>query len=98
MANRQQLEIGKSFVDSLRLERSTAFEERFLVTEVAHMWTPARDDDRVGHQIKPSFDQIAANRRNGRQRAHLRAVQARRGTAPEVCEKLRPGVLAWAQK
>ena len=72
MAARQALDLRERGINRLRVEAPSAFEERFLVAEVADMRTAARDDDRVRHQVQVPLDQIAPDRRQARQRADSR--------------------------
>ena len=94
----QALDLGERVVHGLRVEGSPAFEERFLVAEVAHVRTAARDDDGVGHEIEPPLDQIAPDRRKTVERSHLRSIHALGSAAPEIGEELRPRVLAGADE
>jgi hypothetical protein len=98
MPPRQTVDLRKRRVHRLCVERAAAFEEGFLVTEVADVRTAARDDDRVRHQIEPPLDQIAADGRNLCQRTGLRAIDAVRTTSPKVREESRPRIFAWPQK
>ena len=72
----QPLDLGQRRIDGLRVERSAAFEERLLVTEVADVRTAARDDDGVGDEIALPLDQIAPDRRHAVERPH-RAIGRR---------------------
>jgi len=45
MTTGQPVDFCQSGIDCLRVKRSTTLEERFLVTEVAHVRAAARDDD-----------------------------------------------------
>ena len=77
MAAGQPLDLRERGIDRLRVEGLSAFEERFLVAEVADVRAAARDDDRVGHQVEAPLDQIAADRRQARQRPERRSIDAR---------------------
>jgi hypothetical protein len=64
MASRQALDLRQRRINGLRIERSSALEERFLVREVADVRAAARDDNRIWHQVQSPLDQIAADRWN----------------------------------
>ena len=86
-------------VGSAKLERPAAVEERVLVTEIAVLRAAARDHNRVGNEIAPSFDEITTNRRNaGDGAAAGGCVTALRFARREVFEKLRKRLLARPQK
>ena len=72
MAARQPIDLGERVVDALRVEGLAALEERVLVAEVAVLRAAARDDDRVGHEIRAAADQVAADRRHPIERAARR--------------------------
>ena len=67
----QPLDLGERRIDGLRVEGASAFEERLLVAEVAHVRAAARDDDGVRDEIEPSLDQVAPDRRKAGQRPDL---------------------------
>src|SRR5262249_3328745 len=75
-----------------------AFEERLLVTEVAHVRTAARNDDRIRDEIEVTLDELAPDRRDACERSNLRSIDATRAAAPEIGGELRPRNLAGAQK
>ena len=61
--------------------------------------TAARHDDRVRHEILPALDQIAANRRQCRDRAAgRRSIDGRCTARVEIGEELRKGLLTGTKK
>ena len=95
MPPRQPGDLGQRVVHALRVERSTALEERVLVAEVAVLRTSARDDDRVRHEVAAAIDEIAPNGRQPVERAiRGRAIDARGTPRAKVREELREGLLA----
>ena len=71
MASWQALDLGERGIDGLRIEGPPAFEERLLVTEVAHVGTAARHDDGVRDEIAVTLDQIAPDGRRAGERSNL---------------------------
>ena len=68
MTSRQALDLGERGIDGLGIEGPPAFEERLLVTEVAHVRAAPRNHDRVRHQVQVPLDQVAPDGRKRRQR------------------------------
>src|SRR4029079_954157 len=66
---RQPIDFSKCGINRLRVKTLPAFEEGFLVAEVADMRTSARNDDGIGDQIEMTANQIAANRRHAIERS-----------------------------
>ena len=84
MPSGQPRDLRQRVVHALRVERSAAFEERVLVTEIAVLGTSARDDKRVGHQIAPTVDEVASNGRQPVEGAvDCRAIHATRPALSE---------------
>jgi hypothetical protein len=99
MAARQSGNLRQRSVDTLRVKRAPAGEERVLVAEIAVHRASASDDDRVRNEIEAPLDQIAADGRNLIQRsAGGRLIHAARMTAAEVLEKLRERLLTRAEE
>ena len=71
MTSRQARDLGERGIDGLGIERPAALEERLLVTEIAHMRTPARHDDGVRNEIERPLDEIPTDPRNADERADL---------------------------
>ncbi len=57
----QALDLPQGGVDGLRVKRSAALEEGVFVAEIAVVRAAARDDQRVGHQVEVTLDQVAAH-------------------------------------
>ena len=98
MAPGQTFDFCERGVDGLGVERASAFEERFLVAEVAHVRAAARHHDGVRHEIEAAFDEVAPDWRDARQRTHARLIDAPGAASPKIGEERGPGVLARSEK
>ena len=98
MPSRKPVDLGQGRVDGLRVELLASFEESDLVAEVTYVRAAARDDDRVGHEVQPPLDQVAADGRHAEEGAVLGDVPGTRPTGPEISQELRPRVLARTKK
>src|SRR6476660_1266147 len=94
MPARQPVDFRERVVDPLRVERASAGEEGVLVAEVAVLWTPAGDDDRVGDEVVTASNQVAADGGNPLEGAAAGRLIDRQGAArAEVREERRERLL-----
>src|SRR5436190_12096737 len=99
MPSRKPGNLRDRVVDALDVEGLAALEKRVLVAEVAVLWTPARDDDRIGNEVIAASNQISANRGHALQGASRgRPVDGAGTPLAEIREKLRKHLLAWSEE
>src|SRR4029453_7249108 len=98
MAARQPLDLRERLVHALHVEGAAALEEGLLVAEVADVRAAARDHDRVGYEVEPSLDEIAAEGRHAAERPRGGAVDGRGPARPQVGEEAQPGVLPGSEE
>src|SRR5258708_7324166 len=94
----EAVDFGERIIDGLCVIRLASLKKRFLVTEVADVRAASGNHDRVGYQVQPVFDEVAADGWHAGKCPDRRLVALLRMPGPVVGEKAGPDIFTGTEE